>query len=178
MGNIRPTYIKRVAAELLEKFPEEFEDDFEHNKVTVEALSDVQGKVLRNRIAGYITRRIDQGALEDKLEAPETTEEPTPEAEEDAEEEAGTDEEPARDTDPEDAVELLEEESGVEVEADEEPAEPEDPDEVDEGTGADEDAEGAEDPDDAGETTGEDAEAETGEEQDEEPPVATSTDAD
>lgn len=56
MGNIRPTYIKRVAHELLDKHPEYFTDDFEHNKLMVGELTNTQGKILRNRIAGYVTR--------------------------------------------------------------------------------------------------------------------------
>src|SRR6266496_4418632 len=35
MGNIRPTYIKRVAVELVRQFPDVFTDDFEHNKAKV-----------------------------------------------------------------------------------------------------------------------------------------------
>ncbi len=56
MGNIRPTYIKRVAIELVKLHPEEFTDDFEHNKKKVSELSDVGSILMRNRIAGYITR--------------------------------------------------------------------------------------------------------------------------
>lgn len=56
MGNIRPTYIKRVAIELVERFPERFTEDFDHNKRTVSELADFQGKALRNRVAGYVTR--------------------------------------------------------------------------------------------------------------------------
>jgi small subunit ribosomal protein S17e len=56
MGNIRPTYIKRVAIELVERFPEKFTDDFEANKKAVSELADIQGKSMRNRIAGYVTR--------------------------------------------------------------------------------------------------------------------------
>ncbi|MEF8848296.1 MAG: 30S ribosomal protein S17e [Candidatus Thermoplasmatota archaeon] len=56
MGNIRPTFIKKVAMEMLNKYPEEFkEGDFEFNKKKVEELSDVRSKLLRNRIAGYLT---------------------------------------------------------------------------------------------------------------------------
>ncbi len=55
MGNIRPTYIKRVAIELVERFPDNFTADFDHNKKAVSELADVQGKAMRNRIAGYIT---------------------------------------------------------------------------------------------------------------------------
>ncbi len=56
MGNIRPTYIKRVAIELVKQHPDEFNEDFEHNKAKVSELSDVSSILMRNRIAGYITR--------------------------------------------------------------------------------------------------------------------------
>ena len=56
MGNIRPTYIKRVAVELVKRFPEEFTADFEHNKRKVAELTDVRSIMMRNRIAGYVTR--------------------------------------------------------------------------------------------------------------------------
>ena len=55
MGNIRPTYIKRVAIELVRTYNKEFTDDFEHNKKLVDMLTDVQIESLRNRIAGYVT---------------------------------------------------------------------------------------------------------------------------
>lgn len=56
MGKIRPTYIKRVALELVKKYPKAFSDDFEHNKLLVEKLTDVYSPAMRNRIAGYVTR--------------------------------------------------------------------------------------------------------------------------
>ncbi len=56
MGNIRPTYIKRVALELTRLFPEQFTEDFEHNKKVVAELTDVSSPTMRNRIAGYVTR--------------------------------------------------------------------------------------------------------------------------
>ncbi|HET6404973.1 MAG TPA: 30S ribosomal protein S17e [Candidatus Thermoplasmatota archaeon] len=56
MGNIRPTYIKRVAIELVERFPDRFTADFDANKKAVSELADIQGKSMRNRIAGYVTR--------------------------------------------------------------------------------------------------------------------------
>jgi small subunit ribosomal protein S17e len=56
MGRIRPTYIKRVAIELVNKYPQAFSKDFENNKVMVSSLTDVYSVKMRNRIAGYITR--------------------------------------------------------------------------------------------------------------------------
>ncbi|OLD90969.1 30S ribosomal protein S17e, partial [Euryarchaeota archaeon 13_1_20CM_4_64_14] len=37
-------------------YPNEFTDDFDHNKAKVSELSDVRSILMRNRIAGYITR--------------------------------------------------------------------------------------------------------------------------
>lgn len=56
MGNIRQTYIKRVAIELVKRFPEHFTDDFDENKRKVAELTDTSTKKMRNRIAGYVTR--------------------------------------------------------------------------------------------------------------------------
>jgi small subunit ribosomal protein S17e len=55
MGNVRPTYIKRVAIELVKKHNASFSGDFQHNKKMVQELTDVTSHKLRNRIAGYIT---------------------------------------------------------------------------------------------------------------------------
>jgi len=66
MGNIRQTYIKRVAIELIRHYPESFGGDYAHNRQKVVELTDlgvvVEGKLtvthkkLANRIAGYATR--------------------------------------------------------------------------------------------------------------------------
>ena len=57
LGNIRPTYIKTIAKDLIEAYPDQFTaDDFQHNKVKVAELCDVGSNLMRNRIAGYITR--------------------------------------------------------------------------------------------------------------------------
>ena len=60
MGRIRPTYIKRVAIDLVSKYPQAFSKDFEANKEMVSTLTDVSSVTMRNRIAGYITRYVDQ----------------------------------------------------------------------------------------------------------------------
>ena len=56
MGRVRPTYIKRVAIELVRSHPDKFTEDFYHNKVVVAELTDVGSITMRNRIAGYVTR--------------------------------------------------------------------------------------------------------------------------
>jgi small subunit ribosomal protein S17e len=57
LGNIRQIHIKNIAKELLEKYPNDFKhDDFQHNKKKVAELTDVKSILIRNRIAGYVTR--------------------------------------------------------------------------------------------------------------------------
>jgi len=56
MGRIRPTYIKRVSIDLVNKYPQAFSKDFNNNKEMVSQLTDVQTVPMRNKIAGYITR--------------------------------------------------------------------------------------------------------------------------
>jgi small subunit ribosomal protein S17e len=44
---------------LLEKYPNHFViNDFQHNKEKVQELTTVRSNLLRNRIAGYITRQL------------------------------------------------------------------------------------------------------------------------
>jgi small subunit ribosomal protein S17e len=56
LGKIRPTHIKRIAEDLVRKFPDKFTNDFETNKKMVAELADVTTVKMRNRIAGYVTR--------------------------------------------------------------------------------------------------------------------------
>ena len=56
MGNTRPSNIKRVVRELVNKYGDMFSDDFEYNKKMVSKLTNVQTKRLRNIVAGYLTR--------------------------------------------------------------------------------------------------------------------------
>ena len=54
---IKPKYVKQLGKLLLEKYPEAFNTDFETNKESVATLTNVESKGVRNRIAGYITRK-------------------------------------------------------------------------------------------------------------------------
>jgi len=54
---IKPAYVKKTARALLERYPDAFGPDFEHNKEVVAELTNVESKSVRNRIAGYVTRK-------------------------------------------------------------------------------------------------------------------------
>jgi len=55
-GKVRTELEKRIAQELVERFPDKFTTDFETNKKLVESLTNISSKKLRNRVAGYITQ--------------------------------------------------------------------------------------------------------------------------
>uniref|UniRef100_A0A7C4B8D6 Small ribosomal subunit protein eS17 n=1 Tax=Thermofilum pendens TaxID=2269 RepID=A0A7C4B8D6_THEPE len=58
MGNVRIRLVKRTARELLSRYPNLFTEDFEYNKQMLLKVADIPSKVLRNQVAGYITRLV------------------------------------------------------------------------------------------------------------------------
>lgn len=54
---IKPKYVKQMGSLLLERYPHAFNTDFDTNKKNVEELTNVDSKPVRNRIAGYVTRK-------------------------------------------------------------------------------------------------------------------------
>ncbi len=58
MGNIRAGYIKSLAAQLLEKHGDAFGLDFVQNKENITKYTDIESKVIRNRVAGYLVRQM------------------------------------------------------------------------------------------------------------------------
>jgi len=66
MGNIRPNYIKSMASQLLEEHGDVFSTDFSVNKENVAKYTDIESKVIRNRVAGYIVRKLRVKAIRKK----------------------------------------------------------------------------------------------------------------
>ncbi len=58
---IKPSYIKSIGTELLEYHHEKFSNDFDENKLAVSESTNIPSKRVRNRVAGYITRKINTG---------------------------------------------------------------------------------------------------------------------
>jgi len=56
VGTVKPTYIKKLAKQLLKEV-NDCTDDFDVNKKIVEEYTNVESKGIRNRIAGYITHK-------------------------------------------------------------------------------------------------------------------------
>lgn len=55
MGKVRTEQIKRIAKELIRRFPNRFSGNFEENKRVVAMLVPGATTRVRNQIAGYIT---------------------------------------------------------------------------------------------------------------------------
>ncbi len=55
---IKPSYIKSIGNELVAKQRTNFSNNFEENKQQLEKSAVIESKRVRNRIAGYITRKI------------------------------------------------------------------------------------------------------------------------
>jgi small subunit ribosomal protein S17e len=62
MGCVKPSYIKNFAVELMKTYEGSFTTSFEENKVKVKEFTTIKNKTIRNRVAGYITRILEQKA--------------------------------------------------------------------------------------------------------------------
>ncbi|MFH1055279.1 MAG: 30S ribosomal protein S17e [Candidatus Altiarchaeota archaeon] len=63
MGRIKQTYLKRIAEKLLKEYPDAFtKSEFQDNKKKVGHYTDITSKSIRNKVAGYITKKIKQKA--------------------------------------------------------------------------------------------------------------------
>lgn len=71
MGKVRTDRVKKVARELVKRYPDGFTTDFEGNKRLLGSVATIYSPRLRNRIAGYITRLV---AISKAAEAEEATE--------------------------------------------------------------------------------------------------------
>ncbi|MFB6181051.1 MAG: 30S ribosomal protein S17e [Candidatus Nanohalobium sp.] len=56
MGRVRQTYVKRLAKDLVKADSERFSEEFEENKQELKETGEFNSKKLRNRVAGYIVR--------------------------------------------------------------------------------------------------------------------------
>jgi len=55
LGNVRTEKVKRIARELVRRYPDRFTADYEENKKVLMGLVNLPSKKLRNMIAGYVT---------------------------------------------------------------------------------------------------------------------------
>jgi small subunit ribosomal protein S17e len=62
LGKVKTEQIKRVAKELIARFPAKFTNNFEENKHMVVTLTQGTTTKVRNQIAGYITHALSLSA--------------------------------------------------------------------------------------------------------------------
>jgi small subunit ribosomal protein S17e len=58
---IKPTYIKALGMDLLSAYGSRFSNNFDENKQIVAEVTTIESKRVRNRVAGYVTRKINTG---------------------------------------------------------------------------------------------------------------------
>ena len=58
MGRIKTTQIKRSSERLVQSYRDEFDSDFNKNKLILGKFTSIPSKKLRNKIAGYVTRLV------------------------------------------------------------------------------------------------------------------------
>ena len=61
--------VRRISEEMIQKFPGAFGTDYQVNKEELNKLAIVRSKMLRNKIAGYITKMNGRAAQEEEEEA-------------------------------------------------------------------------------------------------------------
>jgi small subunit ribosomal protein S17e len=61
--------VRRISEEIVEKFPGTFGTDYQANKEMLNKFAVVHSKMLRNKIAGYITKMNGKAARAEEEEA-------------------------------------------------------------------------------------------------------------
>ena len=67
--------VKKLSTELLNRYPNKFNVDFQQNKKTIDEIAKVRSKELRNQIAGYIASYINRQTKEQSKKIEEDVEE-------------------------------------------------------------------------------------------------------
>jgi small subunit ribosomal protein S17e len=55
MGRIKTSFVKHVAKDLLEKYPDKFSTNYEKNKNDLKEVMIFESKRMRNTVAGYLS---------------------------------------------------------------------------------------------------------------------------
>lgn len=69
--------IKRLSNELLDRYPNKFTINFDENKKMISDIATVRSKILRNKVAGYITSKLRKDVDKEKNSQTESQSEDT-----------------------------------------------------------------------------------------------------
>lgn len=67
--------VKKLSTELLNRYPDKFNVDFQQNKKKIDEIAKVRSKGLRNQIAGYIASYINKQTKEQNKKSEQDVEE-------------------------------------------------------------------------------------------------------
>ncbi len=65
MGRIKSTAIRTLGSDLLKQNPDKFAKDFDKNKKALGEVKKISSKRTRNKLAGFITRKMTSAKPED-----------------------------------------------------------------------------------------------------------------
>lgn len=68
---VKPYHIKEIGKLLLDRYPDVFTTEFSRNKKMIDELTNIESKKVRNRIAGYVSKKV----KENNNESEDSTEE-------------------------------------------------------------------------------------------------------
>lgn len=54
MGRIKTSFVKHVAKDLVERYPQKFSIDYDQNKKSLSEVMNFESKRMRNIVAGYL----------------------------------------------------------------------------------------------------------------------------
>jgi len=58
LGQIKTLHVKSLAKTLIDKYPDKFSKNFEKNKEELGKLVEMESKIIRNQVAGYMVHLI------------------------------------------------------------------------------------------------------------------------
>jgi small subunit ribosomal protein S17e len=59
--------VRRISEEIILKFPNIFGTDYQENKEQLNKIAVIQSKMVRNKVAGYITKMNGRAAAEEEV---------------------------------------------------------------------------------------------------------------
>jgi small subunit ribosomal protein S17e len=58
LGQIKTLHVKSLAKTLIEKYPDKFSKSFEKNKKEMDKIVEMESKIIRNQVAGYLVHLV------------------------------------------------------------------------------------------------------------------------
>lgn len=68
---VQPSYIKELGEKIYNDYNNIVSSEYQHNKDVVDAVTNVESKTVRNRVAGLVTRKVNNYVPEEEISSEE-----------------------------------------------------------------------------------------------------------